>query len=230
MKKLMTIVAMMLLAVLGLSACTGSKKEAKVADESETTKKEILEQREPSSSLERSSRDKIRQSQTIDMKGKKVLVAYFSWSGNTREAAHYIAQKAGADEFEIIREKAYPTEYNACTEDAKAEKEAGERPAIKGKVENMAQYEVVFVCVPVWWYTAPMPVFTFLEQYDLKGKTIIPFCTAYSGPSSTLRDIVSATPQSNHLDGICIVTKEMGGKDMEQKHPKIDKWLTKIGF
>ena len=207
MKKLFTIVAMMLLAVMGLSACTGSKKEAKVADESETTKEE-----------------------TIDMKGKKVLVAYFSWSGNTKEAAHYIAQKVGAEEFEIIREKAYPKEYNACTEDAKAEKEAGERPAIKGKVENMAQYDVVFVCVPVWWYTAPMPVYTFLEQYDLSGKTVIPFCTAYSGPSSTLRDIVSATPKSDHLDGICIVTKEMGGKDMDKKHPKIDKWLTEIGF
>ena len=145
--------------------------------------------------------------QTIGMKGKKVL-----------------------DEFEIIREKPYPVEYNACTEDAKAEKEAGERPAIKRKVENMAQYDVVFVCVPVWWYTAPMPVFTFLEQYNLSGKTVIPFCTAYSGPSSTLRDIVSATPKSDHRDGICLVTKEMGGKDMEQKHPEIDKWLTEIGF
>ena len=207
MKKLFTIVAMMLLAVMGLSACSGSKKEAKVADESETTKEE-----------------------TIDMKGKKVLVAYFSWSGNTREAAQYIAQKTGADEFEIIREKAYPTEYTPCTEDAKAEKEAGERPAIKGKVENMAQYDVVFVCVPVWWYTAPMPVYTFLEQYDLSGKTVIPFCTAYSGPSSTLRDIVSATPKSDHRDGICVVTKEQGGKDMDKKHGKIDKWLTEIGF
>lgn len=164
------------------------------------------------------------------LKGKKTLVAYFSWSGNTREAAHYIAQKVGADKFEIIREKAYPTEYNACTEDAKAEKEADERPAIKGKVENMAQYDVVFVCVPVWWYTAPMPVYTFLEQYDLSGKTVIPFCTAYSGPSSTLRDIVSATPKSDHRDGICVVTKEQGGKDMDKKHGKIDKWLTEIGF
>ena len=168
--------------------------------------------------------------QTLDMKGKKVLVAYFSWSGNTREAAQYIAKKTGADEFEIIREKAYPTEYTPCTEDAKAEKEADERPAIKGKVENMAQYDVVFVCVPVWWYTAPMPVFTFLEQYDLKGKIVIPFCTAYSGPSSTLDDIVSATPQSDHLDGICIVTKEMGGKDMDKHHGQIDKWLNEMGY
>ena len=80
------------------------------------------------------------------------------------------------------------------------------------------------------WYTAPMPVFTFLEQYDLKDKTVIPFCTAYSGPSSTLKDIVKATPESDHRDGICIVTKEMGGKDMESKHARIDKWLTEIGF
>ena len=210
MKKILTLAAMMLLAVMGLSACTAkTNKASQEAGEStnETTKKE-----------------------TTDMKGKKVLVAYFSWSGNTKEAAHYIAQKVGADKFEIIREKAYPTEYTPCTEDAKAEKEAGERPAIKGKVENMAQYDVVFVCVPVWWYTAPMPVFTFLEQYDLSGKTVIPFCTAYSGPSSTLRDIVSATPKSDHRNGICVVTKEQGGKDMDKKHGKIDKWLTEIGF
>ena len=158
MKKVMTIAAMMLLAVMGLSACTAKTiKASQEAGEStnETAKKEMT-----------------------SLKGKKALVAYFSWSGNTKEAAHYIAQKVGADKFEIIREKAYPTEYNACTEDAKAEKEAGERPAIKGKVENMAQYDVVFVCVLVWWYAAPMPVYTFLEQYDLSGKTVIPFCTA----------------------------------------------------
>ena len=194
MKKILTLAAMMLLTVMGLSACTAKTNKAnQEAGEStnETTKNEMT-----------------------SLKGKKTLVAYFSWS-----------------EFEIIREKAYPTEYNACAEDAKAEKEAGERPAIKGKVENMAQYDVVFVCVPVWWYTAPMPVFTFLEQYDLSGKTVIPFCTAYSGPSSTLHDIVSATPKSDHRDGICVVTKEMGGKDMEQKHPEIDKWLGEIaGF
>ena len=164
------------------------------------------------------------------MEGKKILIAYFSWSGNTREAAKYIAQKLHADTFEIVREKPYSTEYEPCTEDAKDEKEAGDRPAIKGKVENMAQYDVVFVCVPVWWYTAPMPVFSFLEQYDLRGKTVIPFCTAYTAEYETLSDIEKATPGSNHKDGICIVTKEMGGKGMDKKHGEIDQWLTKIGF
>ena len=105
------------------------------------------------------------------------------------------------------------------------------------------------------WYTAPMPVYTFLEQYDLKGKTVIPFCTAYSGPSSTLKDIVKATPNSDHRDGICIVTKsaikqeqsdarinsaerdqtrpqvkEQNAQGMESKTAKIDKWLGEIGF
>lgn len=169
-------------------------------------------------------------SENKNMNGKKILVAYFSWSGNTREAAQYIAQKLGADTFEIVREKPYPTDYQPCTEDAKAEKEAGERPAIKGKVENMEQYDVVFICAPVWWYTAPMPAFTFIEQYDLKGKTVIPFCTAYSGPSSTLTDIVDATPDSEHRDGICVVTQELGGKGMDKKHGEIDRWLSEIGF
>ena len=205
MKKLFATMAAMLLTVAGLSACTAKAKQ--VNNDNDNEKQEVM-----------------------DLKGKKVLVAYFSWSGNTKYAAQYIAKKLGADEFEIIREKPYPTEYTPCTEDAKAEKEAGERPAIKGKVENMAQYDVVFVCVPVWWYTAPMPVFTFLEQYDLKGKTVIPFCTAYSGPSSTLKDIVKATPNSDHRDGICIVTKELGGQGMGSKTAKIDKWLGEIGF
>ena len=200
MKKLMTFAAMMLLTVLSLSACTLNKKS-----------------NEPNETTE-------------NMKGKKVLVAYFSWSGNTKDAAQYIAQRLGADEFEIIREKPYPTEYDPCTEDAKAEKEANERPVIKGAVENMAQYDVVFVGVPVWWYTAPMPVFTFLEQYDLKGKTVIPFCTCYTAKYETLNDIVNATPDSEHREGLTIVTKEMGAKGMDKKHGEIDQWLTKIGF
>lgn len=165
-----------------------------------------------------------------NMKGKKVLVAYFSWSGNTKAAAQYIAQQLNADQFEIVSEKEYPTEYEPCTEVAKAEKEAEECPAIKGKVENFDQYDVVFICAPVWWYTAPMPVFTFMESYNFEGKTVIPFCTAYSGPSSTLKDIVKATPKSDHRDGICVVTKEMGGTGMDKKHGEIDKWLKEIGF
>ena len=195
MKKILSLIAVSLLAVLSLGACNAGKSETKKIDTN-----------------------------------KKILVAYFSWSGNTREAAKYIAERLSADTFEIVREKPYSTDYEPCTVEAKAEKEAGERPAIKGKVENMAQYDVVIVAVPVWWYTAPMPVYTFLESYDFKGKTVIPFCTAYSGPSSTLTDIIAATPNSDHRDGICVLTQELNGKDMDKKHGEIDEWLEKIEF
>lgn len=198
MKKLLSIAALALLAAASLSACTSNKKE--------TSNKQ----------------------QTGSMEGKKILVAYFSWSGNTKGAAQYIAQKLGADEFEIKREKPYPTEYEPCREEAHAE--IGSRPAIVGKVENMEQFDVVFIGLPVWAGTAPMPVFTFLEQYDFAGKTVIPFCTCYTAASRSLRDIAKATPDSDHRDGLTIVTKELAGKDMADKHGQIDDWLAKMGF
>ena len=198
MKKLLSIAALALLAAASLSACTCNKKE--------TSNKQ----------------------QTDSMEGKKILVAYFSWSGNTKDAAQYIAQKLGADEFEIKREKPYPMEYEPCREEAHAE--IGSRPAIVGKVENMEQFDVVFVGLPVWAGTAPMPVFTFLEQYDFAGKTVIPFCTCYTAASRSLRDIAKATPDSDHRDGLTIVTKELAGKDMADKHGQIDDWLAKMGF
>ena len=198
MKKLLSIAALALLAATSLSACTCNKKE--------TSNKQ----------------------QTDSMEGKKILVAYFSWSGNTKDAAQYIAQKLGADEFEIKREKPYPTEYEPCSEEAHAE--IGSRPAIVGKVENMEQFDVVFIGLPVWAGTAPMPVFTFLEQYDFAGKTVIPFCTCYTAASRSLRDIAKATPDSDHRDGLTIVTKELAGKDMADKHGQIDDWLAKMGF
>lgn len=165
-----------------------------------------------------------------NMNEKKILVAYFSWSGNTRHAAQYIANQLGADQFEIVRQKDYPTDYDPCTVEAKEEKERGDRPAIKGKVQNMDQYDVIFVGVPVWWFTAPMPVFTFLEQYDFAGKTIVPFCTCYTAEYQTLDDIVKATPNSKHFDGLTIVTTEMGGKGMKEKQSQIDKWLKSLNF
>lgn len=107
---------------------------------------------------------------------------------------------------------------------------AGERPAIKGRVKDMSRYDVIFVGVPVWWYTAPMPVFTFLEQYDFKGKTVIPFCTCYTAEYNTLKDLVKATPTAAHKDGLTIVTHEMGGQGMDKKHAQIDSWLKSIGY
>ena len=93
---------------------------------------------------------------------KKVLVAYFSRSGNTRAIADHIKSLTGGDMFEIQVAKPYPEEYHACTEVAKKEKEDNARPTLKTKVENIASYDVIFVGYPNWWGTTPMPILTFL--------------------------------------------------------------------
>lgn len=166
------------------------------------------------------------------MDNNMTLVAWFSWSGNTEAAVKHIAEKTGADMFRIERVKPYPEEYDPCTVDAKNEVDNKIYPAIKGLPKNFDQYKTVIVAVPVWWYTAPMPVFTFLEKsgLDWSGKMVIPFCTAYTAEYNTLKDIVKATPEAEHLDGLCVVTKEMEGKGMEKNFSKLDKWLGEVGL
>ena len=166
------------------------------------------------------------------MNENKTLIAWFSWSHNTEVMANYIAEKIGANLFRIEREKPYPAEYDPCTVEAKKEVEGKIYPAIKGLPQNFDQYGTIIVAVPVWWYTAPMPVFTFLEKsgLDFSGKTVIPFCTAYTAEYNTLKDIVKVTPSAQHKDGLCITTKDMGGKNLEGKKPQVDKWLESLGL
>lgn len=159
----------------------------------------------------------------------KTLVAYFSWSGNTEAVVKHIAEKTGADIFRIERVEAYSTDYYTCADEAKLEVDKKTFPAIKGLPENFDKYDTIIVAVPVWWYTAPMPVRTFLEKsgLDWSGKTVIPLCTAYTAEYNTLTDIVKATPAAAHKDGICVITKEMNGKGIEKKFAQVDSWLEK---
>lgn len=115
------------------------------------------------------------------MNENKTPIAWFSWSGNTEAVVNHIVEITGADTFRIEREKPYPVEYDPCTMDAKQEVDNNVFPAIKGLPENFDQYKTFIVAVPVWWYTAPMPVRTFLEKSGLnwKGKTVIPQIDAW---------------------------------------------------
>lgn len=167
-----------------------------------------------------------------NMNTSKTLVAWFSWSGNTEAVVKHIAEKTGADLFRIEREKPYPTQYDPCTVDAKNEVDNNVFPAIKGIPENFGKYDIVIVAVPVWWYTAPMPVRTFLEKsgLDWSGKTVIPLCTAYTAEYNTLKDIVKATPEAEHLEGLAVITTKMNGEDIDRKYPQIDAWLNKLNL
>ncbi len=114
----------------------------------------------------------------------KKLVAYFSASGITAGLAKRLASAAEADLFEIKPEKPY-TKADLDWQDEKSRssvemKNKSFRPEVANKVENMESYDVIFVGFPIWWYVAPTIINTFLEQYDLKGKTVVPFATSGS--------------------------------------------------
>ena len=114
------------------------------------------------------------------------LVAYFSATGNTEGVAELLQTALDADLYEIVPEVAYTSEdLNYSSDDCRANREQNDpdaRPAIDGSVENMDSYDVIFLGYPIWWGEAPKIISTFLESYDLTGKTIVPFCT--SGSSS----------------------------------------------
>ena len=113
-----------------------------------------------------------------------ILIAYFSASGVTAKGARELAQATGGELHEIIPCQAY-TDADLNWHDSRSRsslemKDKASRPAIKGKVENMDAYTTIFLGFPIWWYVAPTIINTFLEQYDLTGKTIIPFATSGS--------------------------------------------------
>lgn len=138
---------------------------------------------------------------------KSTLVAYFSVTGTTKKLAEKLAKEAGADLFEIEPSNPYTkadldwtNENSRSTIEMKKDKSI--RPAISNKVENMAQYDVIYVGFPIWWYVAPTIINSFLEQYDLKGKKIIPFATSGgSGMGDTNKELQPSCVGSELLEG-----------------------------
>lgn len=138
--------------------------------------------------------------------GTKVLVAYFSATGNTRPLAEYIADGLGADLYEITPEEPYTDadlDYGDSNSRTSIEmNDPSARPAISGSVENMEQYDVVFIGYPIWWGQAPKIISTFLESYEWGGKTIVPFCTSGSSSiGSSATNLESLTSGADWLPG-----------------------------
>ena len=111
----------------------------------------------------------------------KVLIAFFSWGGNTKGIAEEIQSQTGADLFEIELVHPYSSDYNTVLDEAQQDQKAQARPEIKNHVENMEQYDTIILGYPNWWASIPMPIASFLEEYDFSGKTIIPFCSHGGG-------------------------------------------------
>ncbi len=152
----------------------------------------------------------------------KILVAYFSWGGNTKAMAEYICEHTGGELFRIIPSVPYPSDLNECYSVALDERETDARPEISSTVADWDKYEVIFVGCPVWWHEAPMIIHTFTETYDFYGKTVVPFCTyASSYRDATLAKIVELTPYSAHLEGFGAQSNHLDG---------ILEWLDMLGM
>lgn len=155
-----------------------------------------------------------------------VLTAYFSWSGNTRGIARLLHQKIGGDIIEIEPVTPYSEDYNTCLEQAKHDQERAARPELKTRVADMGRYEVIFLGYPNWWATIPMPIASFLEQYDFSGKTIVPFVSHGGGRlGQSVTDIAKLCPASKILEALSV--RYSGGSSLSAD---MDGWLDRIGM
>ena len=137
--------------------------------------------------------------------GGKVLIAYFSWGGNTRGIAEEIRSQTGADLFEISPVHPYSTDYNTVLMEAQEDQHRQARPELSEHVSNMDDYDVILLGYPNWWASIPMPIASFLEEYDFAGKTIIPFCSHGGGRfGQSLTAIAKLAPDSVMGEGLSV--------------------------
>jgi flavodoxin len=140
-----------------------------------------------------------------DNKAGKVLIAYFSWSGNTRGIAQEIQRQTGADLFEISPVNPYSSDYNTVLMEAQEDQHRQARPELSGHVENMEDYDTVILGYPNWWASIPMPIASFLEEYDFTGKQIIPFCSHGGGRfGQSLTAIAKLAPDAVIGEGLSV--------------------------
>lgn len=155
---------------------------------------------------------------------KKPLVVYFSTSGNTRQIAEMIKNDTGADIVEIETVENYPTNYEELTQYAKKQLQDNERPAIKTKVPNLDDYGIIYLGFPNWWSSMPMPVYTFVEQNGLNGRTIAPFMTHGGGNlGHAIEDLKKLVPDSKVLKPFSV-----SGSRISRAQADVKKWLEEI--
>ena len=155
-----------------------------------------------------------------------ILIVYFSHSGNTHKIANLIHQEVGGTIHEIQPEAPYPNSYDAVVNQAKLEIQAGYYPALGSTLDHIEPYDTIFTGSPNWWNTIAPPVATFLSEYDLLGKTIVPFCThGGGGLGRIVEDVAKLCPQSTILSSF-----EIYGSGTGNVQAKISAWLSKIGM
>ena len=163
----------------------------------------------------------------VKVSGKKVLIAYFSRTGNSRKIAKYIQKSIGGDLAQIKTKKAYPSNYDKCVSQAEKELDDDIRPEITTHVKNFAQYDEVVIGYPIWWGMAPRAVCTFVEDYDWQGKTLIPYCTSNSsGVGDSAAELGRLCKGAKRTKALSAYDDDILNSKLKKK---IDKWLKDVG-
>lgn len=240
-----------LLLTFSLSAC-GNRNENAESPSSALSEEstQISTPAEPSASASASSGESTA-SQPTEESTSNILIAYFSRVGNTdfedgvdaitsaslnlegdtlvgnaEVLARMAQEETGGDLFLIETVEKYPSDYDETTDVAAEEQDADARPELASHVENMDQYDTVILIYPNWWGTLPQPLFTFLEEYDFSGKTILPLCThAGSRMGRSEQDIADLCPEANLMEGLAV-----SGSSVNEAGVDVAEWITNSGI
>lgn len=228
MKKIMAVILTVVL-VFSLAACSSGKGGTESSSVSQNTETQNAEA-------------------PTTTEGERILVAYFSWAdnaviegkvdavaspsvtapGNVAQLASWVSQRTGGNMFSIQVTEPYSSDWDECLERANQERSENARPKLKESVENIEDYDVVFLGFPNWWYGLPMAVLSFLEENDLSGKQIYLFCShGTGGLAGTVDEMKEALPKNVVLsENVFDVNEE----DAESSENDITGWLEELGF
>ncbi len=209
-------------AVFGLAACSGGTDTEEPA---ETQTEESTEAQAEAEDTDAGQESAAGGETDVTAGEGGALVAYFSWSGNTEAVAQEIQAQTGADLFEIVPAEPYTDDYNELLDIAQEEQSSDARPAIAETVD-LSTYDTVYLGFPNWWGDMPMIMYTFLDEYDLSGKTIAPFNTSGgSGFSGSLDTIAEMEPDAEIKEGL-----SLGSSEAEDCADTVSGWLNSIGL
>lgn len=156
----------------------------------------------------------------------KILIVYYSHSGNTKKIADVIKRKTGGDIFFAIPRPRYPENYEDTLEVSKQQKEKGEFPKLVTKLNNLDAYDYIFIGTPNWWSTMAPPILAFLNTYDLSNKRIIPFIThGGGGIASIIKDMKQICSKSIFLKEFSV-----SGDDIDGVEYFVENWLSELFF
>lgn len=223
MKKIASIFMVFTL-LLSLAACSSNTNNSGTSSASQSSQPNSSQtvESDDSSTDSESSAPESEATQT----GSKSLVVYFSWSGNTENVAKSIQSQTDSDIFEIVPATPYSDDYDTVVDLAQAEQSEDARPAIADSIENIADYDVIYVGYPNWWGDMPMILYTFFDSYDFSGKTVAPFCTSGgSGLSNTVNKMKELEPDATVTDGLHI-----GSGSSSNPDNAVSEWLSEIGL